>query len=269
MSLARAFTVRRNKNVEPSPAPYLGRAASQRSPNAKPIMRTQISRPVALISTTNMLSYEAPDITGTQRIPNTERVVSSASSLSDASSGDESDRSSTSAHSNDTAATSVDGSAPNSPEPNHLSCYFKPSVKTFSYDSSRASQSTTSSSLLSLESPQLPQRAPSHSKKAHVLSHKLSVQRKTSRTSVETFSNKETMVPASAHPFGKELEQLHEVAEELSSVVRDAEADEDRDIILSRGLAQFCANDYMNEIESIYSNVFAEDAAMYQPMAWI
>jgi len=226
-----------------------------------------------------MLSYEAPDIAGTHRIPNTERVVSSsASSLSDASSGDESDRSSTSAHSNDTAATSVDGSAPSSPEPNHLSCYFKPSVQTSYYDPSRASRSTTSSSRLSLDSPQLPQRAPSHSKKAHVLSHKRSVQRmagqptyerQTSRSSVDMFSNKENTAAAAAHPFGKELEQLHEVAEELSCVVRDAEADEDRDIILTRGLAQFCANDYMNELESIYSNVFSEDAAMNSPMAWI
>lgn len=279
MSLARAFTVRRNKNVESSPAPYIGRAASQRSPNAKPVTRNEISLPVALISTTNMLSYEAPNIAGTRRVPNTDRISSSSISfLSDASSGDESDRSSTSAHSNETAATSVDGSAPNSPEQNHLSCYFKPSVKTSTAVSTRSSQSTFASSRPSIDSPQLPQRAPSHTKKAHALSHKRSVQRmgaqpiherQISRSSVDMFSNKENIAPASSHPFGKELEQLHEVAEEFGSAVRNAEADEDRDILLSRGLAQFCASDYMNEIESMYSTVFAEDAAVYQPMAWI
>jgi len=94
-------------------------------------------------------------------------------------------------------------------------------------------------------------------------------ERQTSRSSVDMFSSKENISPVSAHPFGKELEQLHEVAEEFGTVVRDAEAEEDRNVILSRGLAQFCASDYMNEIESVYNTIFAEDAVAYQPMAWI
>jgi len=281
MSLVRAFTVRRNKNADAAaaPAPYIGRAASQRSPNSKPIARSQISLPVALISTTNMLSYEAPDIFSTATVAPSERVVSSSgSSVSDASSGDESDRSSTSAHSNETAATSVDGgSSPNSPEFNHLSCYFKPNVMT-STVSSRESQATTiSSSRQSFDSPQIPQRAPSHSKHAHVLSHKRSVQRigghsaerENSRTSLDTLSSVNQHVVPSSHPFGKELEQLSEAAEEFGSAVRDAEAEEDFNVMSSRGLGQFCAAAYMSEIAGLYSNAFQRDAALSQPMAWI
>jgi len=274
MSLARAFTVRRNKatsNANETKNSFVGRAASQRSPNSKPIIRSQISLPVELISTTNMLSYEAPDIIGGHRVAISRAPPSSsASSVSDACT-DDSDRSSTSAHSNETAATSVDGSAPSSPDSNHLSCYFKPSVNTFTA-SDRNSQSTTASSRVSFDSPQIPQRAPSHSKKAHVLSHKRSVQRmgsvherETSRTSLDMFSVPESV----SHPFGKELEQLNEVAEEFGSAVRDVEAEEDFAAIQSRNLGQFCAMDYMNEISTFYATAFEEDTAKYQPMCWI
>jgi len=82
-----------------------------------------------------------------------------------------------------------------------------------------------------------------------------------------------TMIKASeapvTHPFGRELEQLSEVQEEFGSVVRDVEAEADRAVMLARGLLQFCASDYMQAIADPYTNVFAEDAAMYQPVAWI
>jgi len=274
MSLARAFTVRRNKatsNGSETKSSFIGRAASQRSPNSKPIIRSQISLPVELISTTNMLSYEAPDIVGAHRmVRNRAPPSSSASSISDAS--EDSDRSSTSAHSNETAATSVDGSAPSSPDSNHLSCYFKPSVDT----SDRNSQSTAASPRISFDSPVIPQRAPSHSKKAHVLSHKRSVQRMvsvherdTSRTSLDMFKVSED-VESISHPFGKELQQLSEVAEEyVQSAMIDIEAEEDRAALQSRNLGHFCATDYMNEISSFYTTAFEEDAAKYQPMCWI
>jgi hypothetical protein len=119
MSLVRAFTTR-GKKTEASVRP-MGRAASHR--NGKPVVRAQISSPVALVSTTNMLSYSAPDINGSNH-----RDFSSSTASS--TSGEESDASTNSIHSNDTNTdmSSIDESS--CPSPNHLSSYFKPAVDT-------------------------------------------------------------------------------------------------------------------------------------------
>ena len=71
-----------------------------------------------------------------------------------------------------------------------------------------------------------------------------------------------------AHPFGKELEQLNEVAEEFGGVVRDAELEADMVAIREHGLATFCAADYLQEISSLVSNHFGYPR-MSGPMAWI
>jgi hypothetical protein len=71
-----------------------------------------------------------------------------------------------------------------------------------------------------------------------------------------------------SHPFGKELEQLNEVAEEFGGVVRDAEMEADMSAIREKGLATLCAADYLAEIKPLFSNRFDH---LYQPapMAWI
>lgn len=69
-----------------------------------------------------------------------------------------------------------------------------------------------------------------------------------------------------SHPFGKELEQLNEVAEEFGGVVRDAEFEADMSVIRARGLATFCAADYLSEIQPLFSSRFGITQA---PMAWI
>ncbi|KAF4552603.1 Hypothetical protein D9617_9g023920 [Elsinoe fawcettii] len=286
MSLARALTTRRKEEPTPPPA-YIGRAASQRAPNAKPIKRSEISLPVNLISTTNMLSYEAPDIVDAPHVNNMGgRYFSSNQSVSSTSpsvSGEDSDLSG-SVHSHDTDATSVDMSSPDLSEANHLDQYFKSSSaqrSTRSTTSSRVSRSTTHSSRPSMDSnsPRVPSRAPSHSKNAHMLSHKRSVQRMATipseahtRDSVDMFNSQavnSTAAPHVSHPFGKELAQLNEAAEEFGYAVRNAEADADSQIMRSKGLVRYCANDYMDEISSLYSNTFEEDASVYQPMVWI
>jgi hypothetical protein len=71
-----------------------------------------------------------------------------------------------------------------------------------------------------------------------------------------------------SHPFGKELEQLNEVAEEFGGVVRDAEEEADMNIIRERGLAQFCASDYVAEIMPLFNYRFGIPHAP-APMAWI
>lgn len=278
MGLARAFTTRRQRSESTQgQVPYIGRAASQRSPDSKPIKRSQISLPVALISTTNMLSYEAPDIAGTQRLVNDRNVSSSSSVTSGSDSGHDSDGgSSVGGRSRDTMtdASSVDESySPISPEPNHLSCYFKPTVPT---DAPSRTNSSLHSARPSLDySPTIPQRALSHSKKAHVdLSRKRSIiQRVAAQAQPQPQPQPQDLGISSAsssHPFGQELAQLNEVQEEFGNTVRDAEAEADRAVMQSRDLVRFCAADYMSELVGLYTTTFAEDAAFASaPVGWI
>lgn len=262
MSLMRAFTTRRNKrDLQVIPSPTLGRAASQRA--GKPVSRSQISSPVALLSSTNVLSYEAPNLPGTFPIES----MSSASSVS----GEDSDTSTLSHESHEsrdtvTDASSVDMSPISSePEENHLSCYFKPAVNT-----QAPSRSPSTASRATFDAPLVPKRVPSHSKKAHESAHrKRSIQRILSppssiHTSETTFSpSLPAFVEAPTEtPFGSELAQLDEVAEELGQVVRDVEADEDACFMQAHGLASFAASEYMLEIQDlIYSTFTADNAA--------
>ena len=93
---------------------------------------------------------------------------------------------------------------------------------------------------------------------------KLSVQRLMSpptsivRNSAEMFWPVEA--PQESNPFGSELAQLDEVAEELSHAVRDAETEADVTYMESHGLAQYDAASYMDEIHSlIYETYHAEE----------
>lgn len=259
MSLVRAFTTR-GKKSEPTNN-ILGRAASHR--NGKPVVRAQISSPVALVSTTNMLSYSAPDINGSNY---RDFSASTASSTS----GEDSDASTNSIHSNDTHTdmSSIDES-PSCPSPNHLSSYFKPAVDT---SSNSPSHSPSLSQSASFEAPILPRRAPSHSKHAHEsLSRKRSVQRLQSPpTSARVSSEFTPSLSASVeapreNPFGKELEQLDEIAEEFGQTVRNAEYDADTAHMRSRNLGAFAASDYLNEIHGLIAETFEE---RHEAAAW-
>jgi len=70
------------------------------------------------------------------------------------------------------------------------------------------------------------------------------------------------------HPFGKELEQLNEVAEEFGGVVRDAEMEEDMAIMSKLGLSKCCATDYLSVIQPLFNNLF-ETRYLAAPSAWI
>jgi hypothetical protein len=267
MSLVRAFTTRRNKIEEIQPSTYVSRAASQR--NGKPVHRSQISGPVALVSTTNPLSYDAPNIAGTRPIGY--RNVSSITSPSSRSSeGDDSDASTLSIDSN-TDASSIDESPVASPEleKNHLSCYFKPAVNT-----TTPNRSPSSSTRPSLDAPSIPQRVPSHSKKAHEVAHrKRSVQRLMSppasivRRSTEMFNQQEEVVePPREHPFSSELAQLDEAVEDITHAVRDVEEDEDAAVMSTwgmHGLAHFDADAYLLEIHAIIGESLPVDEPIW------
>jgi len=256
MSLVRAFTTR-GKKAEANVALPMGRAASHR--NGKPVNRAQISSPVALVSTTNMLSYSAPNITGAQSANYRVFSASTASSTS----GEESDASTNSIHSNDTNTdmSSVDES-PICAAPNHLSSYFQPAVDTTNNSPVHSPSMSTSATF---EAPILPQRAASHSKHAHEsLSRKRSVQRMQSpptsaRASSEFTPSLGVSVEAPRdNPFGKELEQLDEIAEEFGQTVRNAEYDADTAYMRSHNLGVYAASDYLNEIHGMIAETFHE-----------
>lgn len=257
MSLARAFTTRRGNSSTPNF--NLGRAATQRT--ATPIKRSQISSPVALISTTNPLSYDAPNIAGTTPI----RARNVTATPTTSSTGEDSDAPSLSFDGTDTSSIDETPMTPE-PEPNHLSCYFKPAV-----DTKTANRSGSATSWTPTGAPVLPQRVPSHSKTAHENVHrKRSVQRLMSpppslirRASTEFFSmaSSSTDHASENNPFGNELAQLDAVAEEISHAVRDAEAEEDKTFMKAHGLACFGIDDYMLEIRGLVFDYLVEQPA--------
>lgn len=275
MSLARAVTKRMKRSDASSSPPT--RSQSMKSPGLQ-IDRAKISSPVALLSTTNMLSYNAPDIATMHQASSS---TASTHSAEDSDHSTATGRSRSSSHgSRDTLtdASSVE-SSPTSPAPNHLSGYFSGSTKAPRRSASSGNLQQRKSEAVEAV-PAIPERALSHSKRAHErLAQKRSLQsiprgsfhsnRSSSsrehRSSADMFR---ATITEESHPFGKELEQLNEVAEEFGGVVRDAEEEADMTVIRERGLAQFCASDYMAEIMPLFNHRFGIPHAP-APMVWI
>lgn len=266
MSLSRAFTTRRSR--KPSDVDVSAfipqRSLTTKHPFSPGTVRHQkISAPIELISTTNMLSYNAPDIYPRGR-------SSTTSSNSDGGSINSS---------SDTAPSSVESpltspelsreSSPttSSPEPNHLSCYF--------------GQSTASDD----DAPMIPTRALSHTKvSAEYLARKRSISRMSSsknsissktsippiRTARSSFSMFNPNPEVSEHPFGNELAQVSELAEEYSSSQEKLMiVDEEEQELVASGLFKFRAEDYMSELQGLFSNIFGEKPQMSSPAMWI
>ncbi|KAI8940204.1 hypothetical protein NX059_003910 [Plenodomus lindquistii] len=283
MSLARAVTKRMKRSDVPKEPTSPTRSQSVRTPFQQ-IDRSKISLPMALVSTTNMLSYNAPDIA-------TMRHVSSSTSLSNSSAEDSDHSVSTRSRASSqasrdtmlTEASSVESSSPISPKVNHPAGFFPSGGKQI-----KKSASTTSLQQVKEEVvepvPEIPSRALSHSKRAHErLAHKRSLQHVPGRSSINSRSSGsvrsvreqrssvdifKATIEEEAHPFGKELEQLNEVVEEFGGVVRDAESEADLTVMRSKNLAAFCASDYLSEIQPLFTTRFG---LVHQapPMAWI
>ncbi|KAH8733109.1 hypothetical protein GQ44DRAFT_734993 [Phaeosphaeriaceae sp. PMI808] len=276
MSLVRAVTRRTRRTEVPSLPP--NRSQSVKNPSTQ-IDRAKISLPVALVSTTNMLSYNAPDIATMRHISTSTSSSHSSADDSDHSASTSRSRSST-VGSRDTTLTDASSieSSPTSPTPNHLSGYF-PSVG----KQLRKSLSTTSLHQVKEEVvepiPAIPLRAISHSKRAHerlaakrsqhiITSHASTGSLRHSRehrASIDMFS---PTIAEETHPFGRELEQLNEIAEEFGGVIRDAESQADLIAMRSKNLASFCAADYLSEIRPLFSNRFGFPQQA-PAMAWI
>ncbi|KAF1912501.1 hypothetical protein BDU57DRAFT_459127 [Ampelomyces quisqualis] len=264
MSLARAMTRRVKRSEVPSSPP----AQSQpvKNPTTQ-IDRAKISLPVALVSTTNMLSYNAPDIA------NLNMTHISCSTASTHSSAEDSDHSASTTRSRastvgsrDTTLTDASSveSSPTSSAPNQLSGYFSSGGKHLRKSASISSLQRVKEEIVD-PTPAIPQRALSHSKRAH---ERLAAKRsngnigsggslgslrhlREQRSSVDMFNSS---ITEEGHPFSRELQQLNEIVEEFGGVIRDAEAEADWTVMRSKNLAAYCAADYLSEIQPLFNN---------------
>lgn len=315
MSLARAFTTRRAKvfgSGEKEEGGRPSRSHSIKGSISGPV-RSKISGPVELIHTTNMLSYNAPDI---HKEPKT---AISTSSLSTTRSDGDSDHHPGAAYSPPTSPDSPfphgdkDVNMSSGAVPNHLSCYF-----TLPNQASTAPPPPV---------PVIPKRAPSHTKKNYErkpsvsrlsestsqepLGRRPSVSRlseqssrtvstkasfsfsRSSSTSTNTTASSHQSIGAlktssapppppptalftsgstqyqrepvsateSLHPFGHELAQVTELAEEYASTAADKTramlSKEERELIDS-GLKKFSPEDYLVEIHGLFTTFFGE-----------
>ncbi|KAA8570323.1 hypothetical protein EYC84_002626 [Monilinia fructicola] len=82
----------------------------------------------------------------------------------------------------------------------------------------------------------------------------------TARSSMHMFSaNVEEVAAADPHPFGNELAQVTEIAEEYGITKETlAVVDEEEQELLSRGLFKFRAEDYMSEIQGLFMTAFGD-----------
>lgn len=251
-TLTRAFT-KRNKRPEVSaPMPYRGEGHVRF--NSGSIKRSNISGPVQLISTTNMLAYNAPDI------------HSNSSSASSLRSGDDFDA--VSPHSYSSSITTPDVSPHDSiPVDANAASYFpKRSVTMTSHPRS----STTSSS--SNEAPLVPQRALSHTKRSHQelarkrSQHRMSPPPLAAPRSNPTIRASQDVFFPETHPFSKELEQVNEVAEEFGAT---HVMDEEEMVLHRKGLKKFTVDDYLTEIEDLYGSIFDDRLGPISMGPWL
>ena len=123
----------------------------------------------------------------------------------------------------------------------------------------------------------IPKRALSHTKRsAEILARKRSISRmsspknsmSTARSSINMFgANVETV---DQHPFGHELAQVSELAEEYGiSKEKLAVVDEEEQDLISRGLFKFRAEDYMSEIHGLFVSAFGESRPPAMATMWI
>ncbi|KAJ5584651.1 uncharacterized protein N7459_004451 [Penicillium hispanicum] len=252
-TITRAFT-KRNKRPEVSaPMPY--RPEGHVRFNSASAKRGNISGPVQLLSTTNMLAYNAPDLHS-----------STSSSASSVRSRDELDA--ISPHSYASSMTSPDVSPHDSYpiDANPLASYFPKRSATVT---SQPRSSTTSSS--STDAPLVPKRALSHTKRSHQdLAHKRSQSRMSPPPVSAPHSNpvirsSQDMFQSQVHPFVKELEQVNEVAEEFGVTPL---MDEER-ALYCKGLKKFSVDDYLTEIEDLYGSIFDDKLGPTSAGPWL
>ncbi|KAI2473525.1 hypothetical protein F4781DRAFT_136925 [Annulohypoxylon bovei var. microspora] len=290
MSLARAFTTRRKQS-----SGDLGILPQRSNTTAKNSIRNKISGPTALTHTTNMLAYNAPDL-----YPRSESSPTESSKSDDSST----DSPRTSASSPPTSPDMPSADLSGSPVPNHLSCYFvapsnkqAPAANEAPVIPKRSPSHTKKASMDNLAnkfSRFSNQSGKSVSTKASFsLSRSSSTSTTATSVSAGSFSRKPSIsspsVPAvppmvmsppparpnfrrdysdSQHPFGQELAQVSELAEELGVKDKMQIIDEEEQELISKGLCRFRPEDYLAEVQGLFSTFFKPEPTALAPV-WI
>lgn len=238
MSLARAFTKRHKRPDIAVMTP--ARAASVKHHNG-PISRSLISPPVELISTTNVLAYNAPNIYGDDSDSSLGSLASSRGT---------------------TPETSSIECSPSPVEENHLSNFFRTPGQPVSASGSGSLRQSSASSDLDVHI--IPIRSPSRAiKSQHDVARKQSLSNVVPPplslpSTTETANNIDTLLgkPDVGHPFGPELEQVNELAEEIRA--QDVLIlDEEEQYLADHGLCKFGAQDYLDEINGLLGGSYA------------
>lgn len=251
-TISRAFTKRNKRPDISTPMPFHSGLVKYARGT---ISRGKISGPVELLSATNPLVYNAPDLALASG-------VSSSSSASSLRSSDDSDATPFS------PITPVSAEPEVAMQPNHLSGYFPKRSATI------ASTPRSSTSSTGVDVPSVPKRALSHTKKSHQdLARKRSVSRMSpppsSMATTTTATRQEKSfapVPEYAeHPFSRELDKVNEVAEDFGALKL---LEEEEQILINKGLKKFSLDDYLCEIEELYGGVFDDNVGPLATHAW-
>ena len=301
MSLARAFTTRRvrmsNELAEASKAPQRSNTTTKGATS----LRQKISAPVQLVHTTNMLSYNAPDL------PRTKRSVSLHRK------SDDDNASQTTQDSTPPTSPDIEhGQRGSSPDGSHSSSYFAATGK--------RAYTPLPEVIAENAVPELPQRSPSHKKKSsqeilarqrstrlsrdshqsaassqnsHTFSRSASVSTVASSASRSSLSGPHKLtVPLSpstpppmpampamplldrtfrkeAHPFGQELAQVTELVEEFGARDGVPVMSEDDQYMMEHGLVKLNASDYLGEVHGLDNYFFAENHRVSVAPLWI
>lgn len=286
MSLSRAFTTRRLRlSNDLADAPSTPR---RNSTTKGPILRHKISAPIQLIHTTNMLSYNVPDLPRPSRSDST-------NSKSD----EESDAPTVAESTSPTSPEAAPGERSPSPEPNHLTSYVKNPAKSLeaeapppaipkrspshtnnnSFDAIARSRSVSRGSRdlelsLSMRPGQSFSRSPSSSTSASSASRASTPLAQKQNTPLPALPGQPapatSFPPKDSHPFGQELAQVTELAEEYNVGKRLATIDEEQQYLDARGLVKLSVDDYLGAIQTISAAFFPEQnhAAPAAPL-WI
>ncbi|KAK6954093.1 hypothetical protein Daesc_004055 [Daldinia eschscholtzii] len=295
MSLARAFTTRRKQSSQD--LGILPQRSNTTAKNNSAAIRNKISGPMALTHTTNMLAYNAPDLYPQAEISPTE------SSKSEDSSSDSPRTSASSPPTSPDIPSAADRSV--TPEENHLSCYFvapgQPKTPSATNEApvipKRSPSHTKKASIDNLANKF--SRFSNQSSKSISTKASFSLSRSSSTSTAATsvssgsFSRKPSVSLATAppmppvvtsppparptfrrdyseaqHPFGNELAQVSELAEELGIKDKMQVIDEEEKELLARGLCRFRPEDYLAEVQGLFATFFKPEPAEIQ-QAWI
>lgn len=120
----------------------------------------------------------------------------------------------------------------------------------------------------------IPRRALSHTKRSHQeLARQRSLSRleppplSAARSNPSVRSPPDTSFKEEAHPFGKELEQVNEVAEEFGGSTRGL--DEEENILFNKGLKKFTVDDYLVEVNDVYGSIFDNQLGPISAGPWL